>query len=207
MNLESKTTTVGITSREYVVLAADKRATAGPTIYHKNVKKIARITGRSALTMSGLVADAQFIVENARYFVRQYEVHMGKTPGIKSMANYMSLLLSTYLRVYPFIVQLLLGGYDHEGPQLYYIDLYGTVTREKYMATGSGSPVAFGVLEAGYRDDLNVEDAVDLAIKAVTTALMRDGFSGEGVDIVVIGREGVVSEKTVSLKKTLISSS
>jgi len=108
--------------------------------------------------------------------------------------------------VYKRQVQLLLGGYDDvEGPSLYYLDLYGTVTREKYMATGSGSPVAFGVLETGFKENMSVEEAVDLAVKAVNAALMRDGFTGEGIDVLVIGREGVVLEKTIQLKKTIAS--
>ena len=207
MNKESKTTTVRLVIKDYVVLAADKRATAGVAVYHKNVKKIARITDRAALTISGLVADAQFIVENAKYIVRDYEASTGKPITIKSLANALSTILSSYLRVYPFIVQLLLGGYDDvEGPALYYLDLYGTITREKYMATGSGSPVAFGVLEASYKPDMVLEEAVDLAVKAVTAALTRDGFSGEGVDVLVIGKGGVTLEKTIQIKKTLISS-
>jgi proteasome endopeptidase complex, beta component (EC 3.4.25.1). Threonine peptidase. MEROPS family T01A len=207
MNKESKTTTVGLVIKDYVVLAADKRATAGVAVYHKNVKKIARITDRAALTISGLVADAQFIVENAKYIVRDYEASTGKPITIKSLANVLSTILSSYLRVYPFIVQLLLGGYDDvEGPALYYLDLYGTITREKYMATGSGSPVAFGVLEASYKPDMVLEEAVNLAVKAVTAALTRDGFSGEGVDVLAIGKGGVTLEKTIQIKKTLISS-
>jgi len=181
MNVESKTTTVGLTLRDYVVLAADKRATAGPAVYHKAVKKIAKITDRAAMTISGLVADAQILVDNMRYIVREYELSTGRPMSIRAMASNLSLILSTYLRIYPFIVQLLLGGYDEkEGPSLYYLDLYGTVTREKYMATGSGSPVAFGVLESGYREDLTLEAAVDLAVKAVTAALSRDGLLGRG---------------------------
>jgi len=205
MKVESKTTTVGLIAGDYVVLAADKRATAGPAIYHKAVKKIHVITDRAAMTISGLVADAQFLVENARYIVRNYELSTGRPLNMRSLASALSLILSAYLRVYPFIVQLLLGGVDDEGPQLYYLDLYGTITREKYMATGSGSPVAFGVLEEGYREGLNLDEAVDLAVKAVTAALMRDGFSGEGVDVLVIGKQGVVLEKAIQLKRTLVS--
>ncbi|MEM0030886.1 MAG: proteasome subunit beta [Desulfurococcaceae archaeon] len=207
MNKESRTTTVGLVIGDHVVLAADKRATAGATIYHKNVKKIAKITDRVALTISGLVADAQFLIENAKYLVKEYEASTGKSMSIRSLASALSTILSSYLRVYPFIVQILIGGNDDvEGATLYYLDLYGTLTREKYMATGSGSPVAFGVLEEGYKSSMNLNEAIDLAVKAVTAALTRDGFSGEGVDVLVIGKSGVVLEKTIQLKKTLTSS-
>lgn len=200
----SKTTTVGLVTGDYVVLAADKRATAGPMVYHKAVKKISKITDYAALTISGLVADAQYIVENARYIAREYEIEIGGPIPIKALASRISLILSVYLRYSPFIVQLLLGGRDSTGASLYYMDLYGSVTREKYMATGSGSPVAFGILEKNYRSDLSLEEAKKLAFSAVSSAIMRDGFSGEGVDIVVVG-PGIYSEETIPLKKTIES--
>jgi proteasome beta subunit len=200
--LASKTTTVGLVVGNYTVLAADKRATAGTTVYHKATRKIHRISDHSAMTISGLVADAQFLVENARFIARRYELLVKKPIETRSLAEYLSLLLSIYLRAYPFLVQLLLGGCDSNGPALYYIDLYGTLTREKYMATGSGSPVAFGVLESHYSDTMTLEEAKKLAVRAVLSAISRDGFSGEGIDVVVISRDGV-REETYSLRRTL----
>ncbi|MEM3927034.1 MAG: proteasome subunit beta, partial [Desulfurococcaceae archaeon] len=111
----SKTTTVGIVIKDHVILAADKRATAGPMVYHKAVKKIAKITDYSALTISGLVADAQFLIENARYFAKLYELRTLKPISLRSLATRLALILSIYLRQAPFIVQLLLGGHDLGG--------------------------------------------------------------------------------------------
>ena len=201
-SVESKTTTVGLVVGDTVILAADKRATAGTAVYHKAVKKILKINDYSAMTISGLVADAQFLVENARALSRRYELQLKKPIEIKSLANYLSLLLSIYLRAYPFLVQLLLGGYDSSGPSLYYLDLYGTLTREKYVSTGSGSPIALGVLESSYRDNMDLEEAKKLAVKAVISALSRDGFSGEGVDVVVINKDGM-REESIQLRKAL----
>jgi len=199
----SKTTTAGLVLRDYVVLAADKRATAGVDVYHKRVKKILRISDSIAMTISGLVADAQVLAEQAKYAVKLYELSYGRKMPVSALASYIGLLLQVYLRYVPFLVQLLIGGYDTE-PQLYYLDLYGALTREKYMATGSGSPVAFGLLEEGYREDMSLEEAVGLAYKAVATAMLRDGFTGEGVDIVVIG-PGIYREETRLLKRELVS--
>jgi len=198
----SKTTTVGLTTRDYVVLAADKRATAGAEVYHKRVNKILKINDYTAMTISGLVADAQRIVELARYISKRYELETGRRISISSLANYTGLILQAYLRYLPFIVQILIGGYDNE-PRLYYLDLLGNITSEKYMATGSGSPIALGVLEREYREDLDLETAVELAAKAVYTAIQRDGFSGEGVDVVIIG-PNIYREETYLLKKDLV---
>ncbi len=199
----SKTTTVGLIAGDYVVLAADKRATAGAGVYHKRVKKIHRVDDYIAMTISGLVADAQFLIEQARYISGRYKREVGKNIMVSSLANYVGLILQAYLRISPYVVQLLIGGYDQKGPQLYYLDLYGSLTSEKYMATGSGSPVAFGVLEEGYRENMNLDEAIELAYKAVSTAIKRDGFTGEGVDIVIIGPD-TYREETRLFRQDLV---
>jgi len=175
--------------RDFVVLAADKRATAGHIVAHKNVKKIVKIDNRSALTTAGLVADAQALADTIRTEARYYELSVGKPMKLRSMANMLSLILNAS-KYFPYIVQLILGGYDYEeGPKLFAIELYGDVTEERYTATGSGSPIAIGVIEAGYRPDLEAKEAVELAVKAVASATLRDVFSGEGIDVVVISRD------------------
>ena len=192
---ESKTTTVGIRLKDYVIIAADKRATAGTYIAHKKVEKIQKITDNMAMTISGLVADAQYLVNLAKAIVNYYELETGVKPGVKTIASYLANILSSYSRMLPFIVQLLLAGYDTR-PRLYYVDLFGTVSEEKYIATGSGSPIALGVLENNYREDLSIEEAKQLAISAVKAAVERDSWSGEGVDVVIIGRD-VYSKETI----------
>ena len=192
---ESKTTTVGIRLKDYVIIAADKRATAGTYIAHKKVEKIQKITDNMAMTISGLVADAQYLVNLAKAVINYYELETGAKPGVKTIASYLANILSSYSRMLPFIVQLLLAGYDTR-PRLYYVDLFGTVSEEKYIATGSGSPIAIGVLENNYREDLSIEEAKQLAVSAVKAAVERDSWSGEGVDVVIIGRD-VYSKDTI----------
>ncbi|MEM1675272.1 MAG: proteasome subunit beta [Desulfurococcaceae archaeon] len=202
----SKTTTVGLIAGDYVILAADKRATGGFEIYHKSVRKILRVDDYIAMTISGLVADAQIIYENAKYIAKRYELNTGRKITIHSLSSYLGLILNVYLRFIPYIVQLLIGGYDSNGPQIYYLDLFGTVSREKYMATGSGSPIALGVLEENYRSNMDLEEAVELAYNSVYSAITRDGYSGEGIDIVIIG-PGVYREETRLFKHEIISQS
>ena len=183
------TTTVGIVLRDHVILAADKRATSGHYIAHKHVKKIIRITDNAAITTAGLVADAQALADYLRAQSMYHKLSTGLPMSLRSMAYLLSLILNES-KFYPYIVQLLLGGYDYyEGPKLYAIELFGDVTEEKYTATGSGSPIAIGIIESEYREDLPVDEAVKLAVRAVVSASLRDAFSGEGVDVAVIGRD------------------
>jgi len=185
------TTTVGIVTKDGVVLATDKRATAGYFIANKNVKKIWKIDNHVAATMCGSVADVQKLLDELTRIAHSHKIDTGKPISIRSLANYASLVLFS-TRPYLLIVHIIIGGYDpDEGPVLYALDWFGTVTREtKYTSTGSGSPIAFGVLEDGYREDMSIDEAVRLAVRAVYAAMMRDPGSGEGIIAVTITREG-----------------
>ncbi|ALU11936.1 proteasome subunit beta [Ignicoccus islandicus DSM 13165] len=188
------TTTVGIRTSNAVILAADKRATAGNMIVHKNVVKIIKISDYMALTTAGLVADAQMLAEVLRNEVKRYELSVGKRMSVRAAATFLSNILFGASRYYPYIVQFLLGGYD-TAPRLFSLDWFGTVAEEKFLVTGSGSPMAVGVLEAEYREDMEVEEAVKLALKAVYAATQRDTASGEGIDVAIITEGGIKFER------------
>lgn len=181
------TTTVGIVTREATILAADKRATAGYYVAHKRVKKIVKIDDYVAMTTAGLVADAQALADYLRTESLYHRLQTGTRMSIRSMANLLGFILNSS-KYFPYVVQLLIGGYDTR-PQLFAVEWFGDVTEETYTATGSGSPIAIGVIEAGYREDMGIDDAVKLAAKAVASATTRDVFSGEGVDVVAITKD------------------
>ncbi|MEZ0290417.1 MAG: archaeal proteasome endopeptidase complex subunit beta [Sulfolobales archaeon] len=183
------TTTVGLIGKDFVVLAADKRASAGTYVAHRNVRKIELINERSALTISGLVADAQILANYLRTEDRLYYVRTGRRMSIRAMASLLALILNES-KYFPYIVQLLLGGID-DRPRLFQINVFGDMTEERFIATGSGSPIAIGVLENGYSEDLSLDKAVELARDAVSSAIKRDVFTGEGIDIVAITSSGV----------------
>ncbi len=189
LKLAHGTTTVGLRVRDGVVLAADKRASVGYYIAHKKVRKIVKIDNHVAMTTAGLVADAQMLASELQYLARQHRIETGVPISVRSLASYLSLILNLS-KYFPYVVQLLLGGYD-DMPRLYAIEWFGDYIEEDYAVTGSGSPVAVGVLEAEYRKDLSVEEAIKLAVKAVRSAIRRDVFTGEAVDVAVITKSGV----------------
>jgi proteasome endopeptidase complex, beta component (EC 3.4.25.1). Threonine peptidase. MEROPS family T01A len=184
------TTTVGIAFKDHVVLASDKKATAGIYIAHKNVKKIVKVDEKIAMTIAGLVADAQALADYIRAEAQYYQILNGRPMSLRGMASLLGLILNEY-KYFPFIVQLILGGYDYyEGPKIFVIEPYGDVTEENIAATGSGSPVAIGIIETEYRPDLSIEESVKLAVKAIASAIARDVFTGGiGVDAVTVGKD------------------
>lgn len=191
------TTTVGLVCKNGVVLASDKRATMGYYIASKDVLKIAKINDRIAMTLAGGVGDAQALVRWMKAEIRLYELKNGRQMSVEAAATLLANILSQY-KFYPFFVQILIGGVD-ESPRVFSVDMLGGVTEEKYTATGSGSPIAMGLIEEIWQPGAEIKDNVRVAVKAVCSAMKRDSASGEGVSVMVITRSGaeLLAEKEV----------
>ncbi len=188
--LKTGTTTVGIVCKEGIVLAADKRATAGNMIVDKRAEKVHILTDDMAATIAGNVSDAQLIIKLIKAELRLKEVRTGKRPTVKEAANLLGGLLYTNIRqmsMMPGIAHFLLGGKDTSGTYLYDLFPDGSVTKIRdYVSSGSGSVFALGVLETQYKPEMSTADGVKLAVKCVNTALQRDSASGNGVDVIVV---------------------
>ena len=184
------TTTVGIVCRDGVVMATEKRATMGNFIASKRAKKIYKISDRVAMTTAGSVGDAQFLVRLIKVEMNLYEIRKEERPSVRAIATMTSNLLNS-VRYFPYLVQLLIGGIDDRGASIYSIDpIGGAIEETDIVATGSGSPMAYGVLEDAYRDGITVDEAVELAVRAIHSAMRRDSASGDGIDVVKITEDG-----------------
>jgi proteasome beta subunit len=104
-------------------------------------------------------------------------------------------------KFFPYYVQLILAGFD-DGPKIFSLDAIGGWEEEKkFFSTGSGSPIALGVLEDSYKDNLTVEEGKKIALRAIKAAIERDIASGgKGVDVAVITKEGIKITKYESLE-------
>ncbi|MEM3670510.1 MAG: proteasome subunit beta [Thermoprotei archaeon] len=188
LNVRKGTTTVGIKCRDGVVLAADKRATAGYAVANKEVVKIAKVTDFCAGTIAGTVSEAFEIMHTLRAEAALYAVRTERPISVKGIASLASEILNSQ-KFYSLPVQLILGGYDTE-PRLFMIDFFGSLSEESFIASGSGSPVAVGVLRNAYTDTLDVQKGVELAAQAVNAAIGWDPASGEGITLVTVDSSG-----------------
>ena len=136
------TTTVGVVCNDGVVLSSDTRVTMGTFIAHKKGKKIHKIDNHIGMTISGSVADAQRVVEILRANARLYRLDYGRPIPVKAASRLVSNLLFSS-RYAPLIAQVLVGGVDDTGPHIFSLDPLGSLTEEKCVSTGSGSPVAY----------------------------------------------------------------
>ena len=192
-NVEEKilhgTTTVGIKATDGVVLCADMRASAGYFIANNNTMKIQQIDLHAGLTLAGGVADAQNIVDILLYHSNLHMVDKQNSISIHSLARLCSLIFHQN-RGYPFMADILLGGYYTNGPALFNVYMFGSVEEKSYVTTGSGSPVAYGLLEEEYRNDLTVEEAKKVALRAVKAAIVRNIGTGDGINIATMDKNG-----------------
>ncbi len=197
------TTTIGLVFSSGVILATEKRATMGYMIASKKAKKVYQVADRIGMTTAGGVGDAQQLARILTVECNLYQIRRSRPITVGATAT----LLSNYLnqnRFFPYYVQLLVGGIDETGPSVYSVDAMGGATREEeIVATGSGSPMAYGVLEDRFTPKMNEDQAIDLAVRGLKSAMKRDAGSGEGIHVVVITKDKYEELNEDKLKKYL----
>jgi len=201
-NVLKGTTTVALTCKDGVVLATDRRATMGLYIASKTAKKLYKIDDHVAATIAGSVADAQRVIDNLQAEANIFKVRTGVPMGVKAMANLLSAILFE-ARLYPYFMEAVIGGIDGAGPQLFALDPVGSLISEKFIATGSGGPIAYGLLEDSYSDELNVKDGISLVIRATRSSMERDAASGNGFDVAYITKSGYHELPQVEIGKVI----
>ncbi len=182
-------TAVGIKGRDAVVLAAEKRVSLGGFILSKSGRKVFKITDRLGIACAGLVADMQAISRIIAVEARYYELSLRKAMSVKSAAKLLANVLYSF-KLTPLLAETIVGGVDSEGPHIFVMDPLGSIIEEKYAAVGTGAPIAIGVIESEYRDDMEIADMERLAISSLKEAISRDALSGDGIEVLTISSAG-----------------
>ncbi len=189
------TTTIGLVCKDGIVLASEKRATAGYFVADKKSEKIFKITDTLLITTAGTVSDAQLLTKLIRAELKLKEVRTDRDTTAKEAANLLASLIYGNIRKYsliPGITQFLLAGTDKEGFHLYDLFVDGSVMEcDEYVSSGSGSTVVYGVLEAMYRKEMSVKEGIDLCVKCINVAIQRDIASGNGILVYTITKDGI----------------
>lgn len=185
------TTTVGLKTGDGVVLATDRRASAGRMVSSKTVQKVEEVHPTGALTIAGMVSAAQSLIQTLRAEVSLYEVRRGEEMTMQALSTFTGNILRSGAFL---IVQPVLGGVDEDGAHVYSIDPLGGTMEEDYTVSGSGSPFALGVLEQEYDDDIATDEARTVAARAIESASERDTASGNGIVMATVTEDGVEIE-------------
>ena len=207
-NQETKTgtTTLGLVCKDGLVLAADKRATSGYLIAWKKFDKIMQVTGNIAVTVAGTVSDVQLLTKYLKAELKLKDIRTGRETSVKEAASLLAGFVYNNIRRFsliPGVSHFIMGGKDPSGFHLYDIGSDGSIVEcDDYISSGSGSVMAFGVLETLYKKGMSVDECVKLAAKCINAAVQRDIASGNGIDILTITKDGLkkVLSKEIEVK-------
>lgn len=186
-------TTLGIVFSKGVILASEKRVTYGYFVTSKAGKKVFKIADHIGAACAGLVSDMQILIREVEAYANLFKFDANRKISVRSAAKVMSNLLFGR-RLFPLITQTIIGGVDDCGASIYVLDVLGSVLPDKYAAVGTGAEIAVGVLEENYKDGMGLEDAKEMAIRAMKSAISRDSMSGNGVDFLIVTKEGIREE-------------
>jgi proteasome beta subunit len=186
-------TTVGVTFKDGVILASEKRVSYGYLVVSKTGKKVFKITDHIGAACAGLVSDMQVLVREVLAYGNLFSLDVGRPISVRAAAKLMSNILFNR-RLGPLITQTIVGGIDEEGPSLYSLDPLGSVLPDKYTVVGSGTEIAIGVVEEGYKENMSADEAKELVLRAMKSAISRDIMSGDGIDFLIITKEGIHEE-------------
>jgi len=182
-------TALGITYNDGVLLAAEKRVSYGNFVVNKNTKKTFDVTDHVGAACAGMVADMQVLVRqvSALSKIRKLETRRNVEPN--SVAKLMSVIMFER-RYFPLLTQVVVGGVTTGKPEIYTLDPLGSVLPDRYAAVGTGAEMALGVMDAEFSEDLDEEKATNLALKAIRSSIQRDSASGDGIDMLIINKNG-----------------
>ena len=181
-------TAVGITFDGGVVFASEKRIAFGNFLVSKSTKKTFSITSKVGATCAGLVADMQILTLQISALAKIRKMDIKRDVPPNTIAKMMSNMMYER-RYFPLLTQVIVGGVVDK-PIMYTLDPLGSVLPDEYAAVGTGAEMALGVLDPQFKANMTKDGAIDLAKRAVRSAALRDSASGDGLDVLVITKDG-----------------
>jgi proteasome beta subunit len=177
------TTCVALRYADGVVMAGDRRATAGNLISHRSMEKVVQADRFSGVAIAGAAGPAMEMIRLFQLQLEHYEKVEGTTLSLEGKANQLSSMVRSNLpaAMLGMVVVPLFAGFDlrRRAGRLFAYDVTGGRYEEReYVATGSGSLHAGTVIKVGYRTDMTRDDAIDLAAQSLWEAADADSATG-----------------------------
>ncbi len=177
------TTCVALRFADGVVMAGDRRATAGNLISHRSMEKVVQADRHSGVAIAGAAGPAMEMVRLFQLQLEHYEKVEGSALSLEGKANQLSTMVRGNLpaAMQGMVVVPLFAGYDlrRETGRLFAYDVTGGRYEEReYVATGSGSLHAGTVIKVGFRTGMTRDEAVDLAARSLWEAADADSATG-----------------------------
>ncbi|MHA1852618.1 MAG: archaeal proteasome endopeptidase complex subunit alpha [Candidatus Heimdallarchaeaceae archaeon] len=194
-------TIIGIQCAEGVVLGSEENVE--PLEEAESSWKIFKIDEHIAVAIVGLSSDARVLIDQARVNAQSNKLTYDEPIDLEIVTKKICDIMQMYTQhagVRPFGVSILFGGIDKTGARVFGTHPSGTYRGYKAAALGAGRETVIPILKEEYRDDLNLDESIKLAIKCLTKALEERQFSTR-IKIAVIpkktGKMEMLSKKKV----------
>ena len=195
--------TVGVRTPDGVVFAADRRARS-PLIERDSIEKVHAVDEHIGVASAGHVADARKLVDFARRQAQVERLRYDEAIGVETLTKRVTDNIQQYTQTggaRPFGVALLVGGVDDGEPRLFETDPSGTPYEWQATAVGGDREAIQDVLEEGYREEMDLDAGIDLALEGL--GVTNDDLSAEGVELATIDVE---SERFERVEEDVIAS-
>jgi proteasome beta subunit len=183
MQITHATTVVAVRYADGVVMAGDRRATAGNIIAHRAIEKVFPADRHSGVAIAGAAGPAMEMVKLFQLQLEHYEKVEGSPLSLEGKANQLAQMVRSNLpaAMQGLMVVPIFAGFDtrRQTGRLFQYDATGGRYEESHFTTsGSGGSLAGSLLKQGYRDDLSRSDAIDLTIASLFHAADDDSATG-----------------------------
>lgn len=179
-------TAIGVCAKDGVVLVAFK-SIHSKLVVPDSLKKVFEVDRHIAVTASGLIADARRLVEVARVDSQRHRITYNESPTVDAIARSVCDLMQVYTQyggIRPFGVSLLIAGVDSQ-PRLFEAEPSGAMTSYKADSIGASKKEVDEILEANYKDNMDIDEAIKLAVDALRQT-QEEKLQQENVEISVI---------------------
>ena len=184
-------TSIGIRTKEGVVLAAEKRATS-KLMVNDAIEKISKIDQHVAVTFAGLIADSRTLVERAQTEAQNFWFTYNRKIRVEDVTQSVANLALQFgdddvkaSMSRPFGVAMLFAGIDQTGPQLFHLDPSGTFIDCQAKSIGAASDGAEQNLKEHYHENMTLTEALKVAM-TILKQVMEDKLTSSNIEIVTI---------------------
>ncbi len=188
----SGTPVIGVIYKDGVILMAIKKNPYGKLLILESVQKIYKIESNIGCGITGYLSDGRVLVNVAREMALNHKAIYGEKISIeklvKDLGDYMQ-VFTQYGGLRPFGVAMLLASYEDK-PYLYLLEPSGMYFSFRAIAIGKNADKANKVLEEGFKEGMNLREAIKLAIKALKEAIKGEEIKKNEIELVVIDKEG-----------------
>lgn len=173
-------TTIGVKTSNFAILSSQIKPTR-PLV--EPSEKIFTIDDNVGATGSGYIGDILQLIDEIRLHAQKHRVTFETPIEIGSLAGHISSYLHSFTiySVRPQAASILIAGRDQMGVQLYQIDPSGTYFRGSAFVIGQSSEIALEVILQGYRDNMDIEQAIQLSNNAIEKAIAEKPLIASGV--------------------------